>query len=67
LGGVLNQVFLIYGRPKGSALLGVTFIACAAVFAWLAERYFDRPVRRWLTGLDKSKSIDRAKVAAGAR
>ena len=51
LGGVLNQFFTIYGRPKGSWELGVAFIAVASVIAWLAEQYYDRPVRRWLTRL----------------
>ena len=27
------------------------FIAGAAVVAWLAEKYYDRPVRRWINGL----------------
>jgi peptidoglycan/LPS O-acetylase OafA/YrhL len=67
LGGVLNQFFALYGRPKGSALLGVAFIAGAAVFAWLAERYFDRPVRRWLTGPVTSKPIEPTQAPAGAR
>ena len=49
LGGVLNQFFVVFGRPKGSVILGLTFLAGASVIAWLAERYFDRPVRRWLT------------------
>jgi peptidoglycan/LPS O-acetylase OafA/YrhL len=56
LGGALNQFFLVYGRPKGSAILGISFIASAAVFAWLAERCFDRPVRRWLTALTTPKA-----------
>ncbi|HVY35464.1 MAG TPA: acyltransferase [Caulobacteraceae bacterium] len=56
LGGVLNQFFILYGRPKGSALLGITFIACMAVIAWLAERYYDRPVRHWLTKLTTAKT-----------
>ena len=42
-------MFSLYGRPKGSVLLGLTFVAGAAVIAWLAEAYYDRPVRRWLT------------------
>ena len=49
LGGALNQLFSLYGRPRGSVLLGLTFVAGAAVIAWLAEAYYDRPVRRWLT------------------
>ncbi len=55
LGGVLNQFFVLFGRPKGSALLGITFIAGAAVIAWLAEKYYDRPVRRWINGLTAPK------------
>jgi peptidoglycan/LPS O-acetylase OafA/YrhL len=66
LGGVLKTVFLEFGRskgsmvlgramdfgpPKGSAALGLTFVAGAAVLAWLAETYYDRPVRRWLNSL----------------
>jgi peptidoglycan/LPS O-acetylase OafA/YrhL len=49
LGGVLNQFFTIYGHPKGSILLGVTFIAAVSVISVLAETFYDRPVRRWLT------------------
>ena len=49
LGGVLNQFFTIYGRPKGSILLGVTFIAAVSVISVLVEKYYDGPVRRWLT------------------
>jgi peptidoglycan/LPS O-acetylase OafA/YrhL len=67
LGGVLNQVFRLYGRPKGSAILGIAFIAGAAVFAWLAERYFDRPVRRWLTGPGKAKTIEQIGAQTSAR
>jgi peptidoglycan/LPS O-acetylase OafA/YrhL len=55
LGGVLNQFFTVFGRPRGTAFLGVIFIIFAALFAWLAERYFDRPARRWLTSLGKPK------------
>ncbi len=55
LGGVLNQFFTLYGRPKGSIALAVTFIACASVISWLAERYYDRPMRKWLTALTKPK------------
>jgi len=51
LGGVLNQFLMVYGRPKGSILFGVTFIAVVSVIAVLVERFYDRPVRRWLTGL----------------
>jgi peptidoglycan/LPS O-acetylase OafA/YrhL len=56
LGGVLNQFFTVYGRPKGSAALGIAFIAAASVIAWLAEKYYDRPVRKWLTALTKPKA-----------
>ena len=51
LGGVLNQFFTVYGRPKGSILLAVSFIAVGSVISVLVERFYDRPVRRWLTGL----------------
>ncbi|MDB5460994.1 MAG: acyltransferase [Caulobacteraceae bacterium] len=56
LGGALNQVFAIYGHPKGSVALGVAFIAGASLIAWLAEKYYDRPVRRWLTARTKPKA-----------
>jgi len=56
LGGVLNSVFAYYGRPKGSIALGLTFIAGASLIAWLAEKYYDRPVRRWLTAITKPKA-----------
>jgi peptidoglycan/LPS O-acetylase OafA/YrhL len=49
LGGMLNQVFGVIGRPKGSAALGIAFVAFAFGVAWLAERFYDRPARRWLT------------------
>jgi peptidoglycan/LPS O-acetylase OafA/YrhL len=55
LGGVLNQFFSVFGRPRGSAFLGISFIIFAALIAWLAERYVDRPVRHWLTSLGKPK------------
>ena len=42
LGGVLNQFFTLYGRPKGSILLGVGFIAAVSVIAVLVERFYDR-------------------------
>ncbi len=51
LGGVLNQFFTLYGRPKGSIALGLGFIAVVSVISVLVERFYDRPVRRWLTGL----------------
>jgi peptidoglycan/LPS O-acetylase OafA/YrhL len=56
LGGVLNQFFQVYGHPKGSAALGIAFIACASVIAWLVEKYYDRPVRKWLTAITRSKT-----------
>jgi peptidoglycan/LPS O-acetylase OafA/YrhL len=49
LGGALNVLFLVYGRPKGSLLLGLSFIAVVAVLSVLVEKYYDGPVRRWLT------------------
>lgn len=68
LGGVLNQFFTVYGRPKGSILLGVTFIAAVSVIAVLAERFYDRPVRRWLTGLtgQRPRQADRNPVSASS-
>jgi peptidoglycan/LPS O-acetylase OafA/YrhL len=56
LGGVLNAVFAVAGRPKGSAALGLAFVAGASVIAWLAEIYYDRPVRRWLTRVTSPRS-----------
>jgi peptidoglycan/LPS O-acetylase OafA/YrhL len=56
LGGVLNQFFILYGRPKGSVALALTFIAGASLIAWLAEKYYDRPMRRWLTAITKPKA-----------
>jgi len=55
LGGVLNQFFTLYGRPKGSILLAVSFIAVVSVISVLVENYYDRPVRRWLTGMFNAK------------
>ncbi|HUO22006.1 MAG TPA: acyltransferase family protein, partial [Caulobacteraceae bacterium] len=55
IGGVLNQFFIVFGRPKGTWFLGVLFILAVSVIAWLAERYYDAPVRRWLNGLGKAK------------
>jgi peptidoglycan/LPS O-acetylase OafA/YrhL len=49
LGGALNQVFNVYGHPKGSPAVGIAFVSAAAVIAWLVEKYWDRPIRRWLT------------------
>lgn len=68
LGGVLNQFFLIYGRPKGSILLGLGFIAAVSVIAVLVERFYDRPVRRWITGLSGSRprEADRNPVSASS-
>lgn len=51
LGGVLNCIFLLYGRPKGSAALGIAFIAAVAVISMGVEKFYDRPVRKWLTRL----------------
>ena len=56
LGGVLNQFFLVYGRPKGSIPLALAFIASASLIAWLAEKYYDRPFRRWLTAVTSPKA-----------
>lgn len=66
LGGVLNQFFTLYGRPKGSILLGVTFIAVVSVLAVLVERFYDRPVRRWITGLTgkRPREAERNPVSA---
>jgi peptidoglycan/LPS O-acetylase OafA/YrhL len=68
LGGVLNQFFTLYGRPRGSLLLGVTFIAAVSVLAVLVERFYDRPVRRWITGLTGKppRSADRNPVSAAS-
>ncbi len=59
LGGVLNQFFTVYGRPKGTILLGVGFIAVVSVISVLVERFYDRPVRRWLTGLTSKRPARR--------
>ncbi len=60
LGGVLNQFLVLWGQHhhkiKGNAAIGIAFIACASVIAWLAEKYYDRPVRKWLTALTKPKA-----------
>jgi peptidoglycan/LPS O-acetylase OafA/YrhL len=66
LGGVLNQFFVVFGRPKGSPLLWVVFVLFAGLFAWLAERYFDRPARRWLASIGKPKPRDLPVQPAGA-
>jgi peptidoglycan/LPS O-acetylase OafA/YrhL len=68
LGGVLNQFFTVYGRPKGSILLAVSFIAVVSVIAILVERFYDRPVRRWLTGLlgKRPREADRNPVSASS-
>jgi peptidoglycan/LPS O-acetylase OafA/YrhL len=68
LGGMLNQFFILYGRPKGSILFGVTFIAFASVISVLAERFYDRPVRRWITGLagKRPREADRNPVSAAS-
>jgi peptidoglycan/LPS O-acetylase OafA/YrhL len=66
LGGVLNQFFTVYGRPKGSILFAVGFIAAVSVISVLVERFYDRPVRRWLTGLTgkRPREADRNPVSA---
>ena len=66
LGGVLNQFFYLYGRPKGTILFGVTYIAAVSVIAVLVERFYDRPVRRWITGLTgkRPREADRNPVSA---
>ncbi len=51
LGGVLNQFFTLYGRPKGSIMLALAFILAVSIISVLVEKYYDRPVRRWLTAL----------------
>ncbi len=63
---MLNTLFVLYGRPKGSALLGIAFIAVVSVISVLAERYYDRPVRHWLTAITRRrpKDADRTPVAA---
>lgn len=66
LGGVLNQFFTLYGRPKGSILLGVSFIAVVAVISVLVEKYYDRPVRRWLTGMFNARPRITAQPPADA-
>jgi peptidoglycan/LPS O-acetylase OafA/YrhL len=69
LGGVLNQFFTLYGRPKGTMLLGVGFIAAVSVIAVLVERFYDRPVRRWLTQLTgkRPREADSNPVSASSR
>jgi peptidoglycan/LPS O-acetylase OafA/YrhL len=63
---VLNQFFTLYGRPKGTILLGVGFIAAVSVISVLVERFYDRPVRRWITGLigKRPPEADRNPVSA---
>jgi peptidoglycan/LPS O-acetylase OafA/YrhL len=58
LGGVLNTVFVVAGKPKGSIALALAFVACASVIAWLAETYYDAPVRRWLTTMTQPKPVE---------
>jgi peptidoglycan/LPS O-acetylase OafA/YrhL len=65
LGGVLNQFFTLYGRPKGTILLGVGFIAAVSVISVLVERFYDRPVRRWLTSLTSRRPRDADRNPAG--
>jgi peptidoglycan/LPS O-acetylase OafA/YrhL len=55
LGGALIVLLAHHGRLKGSILLGLTFIAVVSVLAVLAERFYDRPVRRWITGLTSKR------------
>jgi peptidoglycan/LPS O-acetylase OafA/YrhL len=66
LGGVLNQFFTLYGRPKGTIVLGVTFIAAVSVLAVLVERFYDRPVRRWITGLTSKRPQPSERTPASA-
>jgi peptidoglycan/LPS O-acetylase OafA/YrhL len=68
LGGMLNQFLTVYGRPRGSILFGVAFIAGVSVIAVLVERFYDRPVRRWLTGLmgKRPREADRNPVSASS-
>jgi peptidoglycan/LPS O-acetylase OafA/YrhL len=68
LGGVLNCIFLLYGRPKGSALLGITFIAVVGVISVLVEKFYDRPVRQWITQQlgGRKRDADRNPVSASA-
>jgi len=68
LGGMLNQFFMVYGRPKGSILFALTFIAVVSVISILVERFYDRPVRRWLTGLmgKRPRDADRNPVSASS-
>ena len=68
LGGVLNQFFTLYGRPKGSALLGIAFVIGVSIISVLVEKYYDRPVRRWLTGLTshRRQEADRNPVGAAS-
>jgi len=68
LGGMLNQFFILYGRPRGTIVLGLTFIAVVSVIAVLVERFYDRPVRRWITGLmgKRPREADRNPVGASS-
>ena len=65
---MLNQFFYLYGRPKGTILFGVTYIAAVSVIAVLVERFYDRPVRRWITGLTgkRPRDAERNPVSAAA-
>jgi peptidoglycan/LPS O-acetylase OafA/YrhL len=67
LGGALSLIFTPEGRYKGSIGLGLAFLAVASVLAWLAETYFDRPVRVWLTRLTKPKPVPAAEAGIPAR
>jgi len=68
LGGVLNQFFTVYGRPKGSIVFGLSFILAVSVISVLVERFYDRPVRRWITGLTgkRPREADRNPVSASS-
>jgi peptidoglycan/LPS O-acetylase OafA/YrhL len=55
LGGVLIVWLAHHHRLKGTILLGLTFIAVVSVIAVLVERFYDRPVRRWITGLTSKR------------
>ena len=65
---MLNQFFTLYGRPRGSILLGVTFIAAVSLIAVVVERFYDRPVRRWITGLTgkRPREADNNPVSASS-
>ena len=66
LGGVLNQFFTVFGRPKGSIALGVAFIVAVSIISVLVEIYYDRPVRRWLNGLTAGRPREAGPKAVSA-